>query len=97
MAGDKVLVLDDEENLRSTLVEFLADLGYEVSCAPDSCSGVRLAAVTVRPGGGRILAARLVSHRAPASPPGSHRAHYAAIRDRPGRAPAKAFSFVVNG
>jgi two-component system, NtrC family, response regulator HydG len=45
MAGDKVLVLDDEENLRSTLVEFLADQGYEVSCAPDSCSGVRLAAV----------------------------------------------------
>ena len=45
MAGDKVLVLDDEENLRSTLVEFLADLGYEVSCTPDSCSGVRLAAV----------------------------------------------------
>ena len=45
MAGDKVLVLDDEENLRSTLVEFLADLGYEVSCAQDSCSGVRLAAV----------------------------------------------------
>ncbi len=45
MAGDRVLVLDDEENLRSTLVEFLADQGYEVSCAPDSCSGVRLAAV----------------------------------------------------
>ena len=45
MTGDKVLVLDDEENLRSTLVEFLADQGYEVSCAPDSCSGVRLAAV----------------------------------------------------
>ena len=45
MAGDKVRVPDDEENLRSTLVEFLADQGYEVSCAPDSCSGVRLAAV----------------------------------------------------
>ena len=43
MGGAHVLVLDDEEKLRSTLVEFLHEHGYETSCAPDSRSGVELA------------------------------------------------------
>jgi len=47
MSGGKVLILDDEEHFRSTLVEFLAGQGYEASCAPDSCSGVQLASLQV--------------------------------------------------
>jgi DNA-binding NtrC family response regulator len=45
MGGARVLILDDEAKLRSTLVEFLADHGYEASCAPDSRSGVELASI----------------------------------------------------
>ena len=41
----RVLVLDDEEKLRSTLVEFLEEQGYEASCAADSRSGVQIAAI----------------------------------------------------
>src|ERR1700757_3924923 len=43
MGGARVLILDNEEKLRSTLVEFLEDHGYETSCAPDSRSGGELA------------------------------------------------------
>ena len=45
MGCPKVLILDDEEKLRSTLVEFLEEQGYEASCAPDSRSGVQLASI----------------------------------------------------
>jgi len=45
MGCPKVLILDDEATLRSTLVEFDEKQGYEASCAADSRSGVHLASI----------------------------------------------------
>jgi DNA-binding NtrC family response regulator len=45
MGSPKVLILDDEEKLRSTLVEFLEEQGYEASSAADSRSGVQIASI----------------------------------------------------
>jgi DNA-binding NtrC family response regulator len=45
MSHRKVLVLDDEERVRSTLIEFLEGQGYQASSAPDSRSGVQLASL----------------------------------------------------
>jgi DNA-binding NtrC family response regulator len=45
MGHRRVLVLDDEATLRSTLIEFLEGQGYEASSAPDSRSGVELASI----------------------------------------------------
>jgi DNA-binding NtrC family response regulator len=46
MSHARVLILDDESKLRSTLVELLEGQGYEASCAADSRSGVELATIS---------------------------------------------------
>ncbi len=38
--AERILVLDDEENMRETLSEFLGMSGYEVDVAPDGSSGI---------------------------------------------------------
>lgn len=41
MAQGRIIVVDDEENIRSTLHEILSDEGYEVSCAADGETALR--------------------------------------------------------
>jgi DNA-binding NtrC family response regulator len=45
MSHRKVLVVDDEARLRSTLAEFLEERGFQVSSAPDSRSAVELTSI----------------------------------------------------
>jgi DNA-binding NtrC family response regulator len=45
MSHRRVLVVDDEARLRSTLTEFLEDRGYQVSSAPDSRSALELTSI----------------------------------------------------
>lgn len=48
-AGDIVLLVEDEEDLRQTMAEWLRDLGYRVLEAPDGSAALRLLH-----GGGRV-------------------------------------------